>query len=644
MPKVKFFLSLKIQLFIFCLFAFIPIVLISSYLFHEHTKSVLEHQLKDKLLSITSIATDKFDINEIKKLQKPEHANTKEYKKIKNELISIKSKITYIKNISIITKKDNDNAFYVLDTSEKTEDLNKDGRIFPKTEGLVLLGDESNHTKISTESGMLQGFDKVTLSNISYTDKSGTWLRAYAPILDQYKKTTNSVISVDMYIHNANEENESFLELFKNIFIISFIIISILLFISVKLFLYPIKKLIEKIYKITKGQFDEKIPFSWVYGEVGELVDSVNQMSDDLKEYYTKAELGKEQLSEKQKIIEITTQQIKSKNYQLNNTILTLNSINELVEELIAIKDTEELMNTVLPSTIQLIKADKGFIIEYLPEQKEFKVINCFNTNDTEINDIFPINDNLYLKKIIETKNYINISEIGKIKEEEFKTALMFPLLLEKELRGIMCIMNKNEDKAESEVFSETDETTVRTLSKLVAAVWESIHLFEMATVDNLSKLYVRRYLEKSLEEEIRKSSRNHTQIGVIMVDIDNLQKCNNNYGHFVGDQVIKQVAEQIKINIDDIDLAARYGGEKLVVYMPEKTSDDANNIAEEIRTCIENMEVAVPIGDNLKVTVSIGISAFPHNGNTTEDLIRSAEEALYVAKREGKNRIVISE
>ena len=148
--------------------------------------------------------------------------------------------------------------------------------------------------------------------------------------------------------------------------------------------------------------------------------------------------------------------------------------------------------------------------------------------------------------------------------------------------------------------------------------------------------------MEKNLEEEIRKSSRTKTPISFIMIDIDNLQKCNYTYGHFVGDQVIKEVAEQIKELISEEDVASRYGGEKMAVFFPGKSMDEAAEVAEQIRSAIESLEILVPIGDNLKVTVSIGISSFPEYSDTIE-IIRSADEAMYQAKREGKNRVVIS-
>ncbi len=641
MAKIKFFLSLKLQLFIFCLIVFIPIILISSYLFHQHSRTVLLESLKNKLLTVVILSSSEFNLKDINKLNKPEDVNKPEYMQIKQNLVNLQNKMPFIKYTSIIIRKSTESAYYVVDSLTKTLDLNKDGKV-TKMEGLVLIGDKASEIKITSDPALAPGFSKPTISNVIYTDKNGEWIRAFAPIPGD-KKYLPATLVIDMYL-NIKDENNKFLGLFENILVISFIIILLLLFLATKLFLYPIKKIKEHINNIRNGDFNQKIKYSWVYGEIGELVESVNELTDILQKQSQKSLENKENFEEKQKIIEVTSQQIKSKNHQLNNTILTLNTINELLEELIHKKDTTTLMEAVLQPTINLIKSLKGIILEYLPEENEFKVLTTFDTTNISPNMRVSLNDTPCLKKIFETKNYINIYEPGKIKDEEYKIALASPMILEKEVKGIIFLMDKEEipDKTEN-YFEETDEATLKTLSKLIAAVWESIHLFELASIDNMSKLYVRRYLEKNLEEEIKKAARLHQNLNLIVLDIDNFKMCNEAYGYSLGDQVIKDIADKIKDFISEEDLAARYGGEKLVVLLPGKTKDEGQSIAEQMREAIENMDIISTEGDAVKITVSIGVSSFPEHGNTVEELIKSADQALYKAKIEGKNKVILA-
>ncbi len=639
MKKINFFLSLKIQFFLFCIIVFLPILFLINYLYQTHTKELLEQEIKSKLLHITSIASQRFDINDILKITNLKQTETQNYKNIKSEIMNLASKIDNLKNMSIIVKKNSEEAFFVIDSSIKSHDIDKDGLV-NKNEGLILINDDYYQTKIGAESGLGQGFNQSVISPVNFTDMSGTWIRAYSPIKGSNSKNS-AVLSIDMYTNNLSDKHLKSVGIFRNTIIISFVIVLCVFMLGSFIFLSPIKKIKSKIDHLNIGDFGNDIKSSWLYGEIGELVETINEMSHNVKKYYDKSENIKEEVIEKQKIIEISNKQIKSKNFQLNSTILTLNSINILVEELISIKDTKELMETVLPQTIKLVNAQKGLIIEYLPENNEFRVMTSVNTENISEETKLKLNDGVYLKKIFETKNYVNVGVSGKIKDEEFENALIYPLMVEDELKGAMYIMNKQDCKEDEKYFIESDESTVRTLSKLVAAVWESIHLFELATIDSLSKLYVRRYLEKNLEEEIKKSLRNETKIGIMMIDIDNLQKCNDNYGYFVGDQVIRQISEQIKENIDEFALASRYSGEKIVIYIPEKNLEETKEVAENLRKLIENMEVQVPIGENLKITVSVGVASFPDNGQTIEDLIRSIEESLYKAKREGKNKVI---
>lgn len=659
MDKKNFFLSLKVQLLLFCLVVFLPILYIINNLYTTHTKDLLYQETKSKLTHIANLTSQEFNINTVMALAKSKDVKSKEYKEIKNTILILKDKIENIKNVSIIVKKDNDEAFYLTDLNNKNKDINKDGKI-TEVEGLILADENDYKTKINAESGLKEGFDKVNISPVTYTDMTGSWLRAYSPIRGA-TANKSAVVAVDIYINNISEKHNKSVTLFQNTIIVSFLVVLILFLLASVIFLSPINKIRYKVKNFKKGAFNADIKSSWLYGEIGELVESVNLMSHELKKYYDKEELNKGELFEKQKLMEMANVQIKAKNYQLNDTIVKLNSINVLVEELISIKDTKELMETVLPSTIKLVNADKGFILEYLPEQKNFQVISAYNLEKISEGDFIDLNHGIYLKKVFETKNYVNVDKKCTLKDENFSNALIFPLLVEKELKGVMYILDKNKPvnllatnpivnvpDAKSDIplendyyFVESDESTVRTLSKLVAAVWESIHLFELATIDSLSKLYVRRYFEKSIEEEIRKASRNNTKIGLMMIDIDNFQKCNENYGYFVGDQVIKEIAEQIKETIDDEALAARYAGEKFVVFIPEKDLDKTINAAEDIRNNIESMEIQVPIGDNLKVTASIGVAVYPDNGESLEDLLKEIEESLYRAKREGKNRVI---
>ncbi len=125
----------------------------------------------------------------------------------------------------------------------------------------------------------------------------------------------------------------------------------------------------------------------------------------------------------------------------------------------------------------------------------------------------------------------------------------------------------------------------------------------------------------------------------VLMLDIDLFKQVNDTYGHLVGDEVIRHVAKVIEEHVKQDGLAARYGGEEFVVCLPQHDLDEAMRRAEEIRKAVENQTVTIPSGKDLKCTISIGLGLADGAQPLTE-VIRRADDALYLAKNEGRNRV----
>ncbi len=164
--------------------------------------------------------------------------------------------------------------------------------------------------------------------------------------------------------------------------------------------------------------------------------------------------------------------------------------------------------------------------------------------------------------------------------------------------------------------------------------------LNNMASVDTLTKVYNRRYLEKYLEEQILVSKGNNLHLSLIMLDIDFFKRFNDTYGHDAGDYVLMYFADTLKFNVREGDVVSRYGGEEFVVVLPRTDLGGAYRVAEKLRKKVEEMSLAAIDSDNPpRITCSLGISCYPLHGNNIEKLIQSADKALYVAKNSGRNR-----
>jgi two-component system cell cycle response regulator len=164
--------------------------------------------------------------------------------------------------------------------------------------------------------------------------------------------------------------------------------------------------------------------------------------------------------------------------------------------------------------------------------------------------------------------------------------------------------------------------------------------LIAISNTDHLTGLYNRRFLEESLGREFQRVQRKKNALSVLIMDIDHFKKINDTYGHQEGDAVLCKVACLFRQELRDYDIAARFGGEEFIAVIPETSLTDAASVAERIRKSVERA-VFNERGDNLKITVSLGISTYPAPEiNSAEALIREADKGLYRAKAKGRNRI----
>ena len=178
-------------------------------------------------------------------------------------------------------------------------------------------------------------------------------------------------------------------------------------------------------------------------------------------------------------------------------------------------------------------------------------------------------------------------------------------------------------------------------ISAQAAISLENAKLFDLATTDGLTKLFVYRYFHLRLDQEIQRSRRYDQPFSLAMIDIDDFKNFNDVYGHQFGDEVLKIVARTIRNNTRAVDIAARYGGEEFVVIFPETSTDNALIASEKIRRGVADAKIVVE-SEKINVTVSIGLASFPWHAEEKDLLIKSADEALYVSKQSGKNLVSI--
>ena len=167
-----------------------------------------------------------------------------------------------------------------------------------------------------------------------------------------------------------------------------------------------------------------------------------------------------------------------------------------------------------------------------------------------------------------------------------------------------------------------------------------AVLLREQSVRDHLTGLFNRRYLEETLERELRRAERAGSTVAVIMLDIDNFKRFNDVHGHHSGDAVLRAIGAFLRACVRDSDIACRYGGEEFTLILPGASEEIAVARAERLRSEIHSVRTEIDIGTLAELTLSLGVSVFPRDGSTGESLLAASDAALYAAKAAGRNRV----
>ena len=222
---------------------------------------------------------------------------------------------------------------------------------------------------------------------------------------------------------------------------------------------------------------------------------------------------------------------------------------------------------------------------------------------------------------------------------EETRSEMCLPLISLGETLGVMAL-----ESARPNAFTSADAQPLESVADICAATIQNARYFEkikhLAYVDGLTGMNNRRLFEKTIAEEIERAQRYGNELSVIMVDVDNFKKLNDEFGHLLGDEALRQVSNIFHQNMRKSDVVCRYGGEEFVVLAPQTSGEHARTMAEKLRKAVE----AFPFpGVPRPVTITAGVASYPANGSTRDELVKAADVALYQAKQAGRNRVCLA-
>ncbi len=221
---------------------------------------------------------------------------------------------------------------------------------------------------------------------------------------------------------------------------------------------------------------------------------------------------------------------------------------------------------------------------------------------------------------------------------EDGRVTILTPMSSDREIVGVVRVV----------VPPERGEAVSRHLdefSKFLALALKTPDLYTRATVDGLTGLGTKRRFLQQLEAEIAVARRVQESPSLLMIDIDHFKKVNDTYGHPIGDKILRGVGDLLLKGIRKSDGSAyRYGGEEMAVLLPRTTTETAAAVAERLRASIENRKFGIDRRRSIGVTASFGVASFLLSMEGGSELVRRADEALYRAKREGRNRVAVAE
>jgi diguanylate cyclase (GGDEF)-like protein len=196
-----------------------------------------------------------------------------------------------------------------------------------------------------------------------------------------------------------------------------------------------------------------------------------------------------------------------------------------------------------------------------------------------------------------------------------------------------------------SQPFSQEDIARLDTLVPQATIALENIRIrarmHHLAATDGLTELWNQRKMTDLLREELRRAQRYQHALSVLMLDVDSFKTFNDTYGHPQGDQLLRSIATILRANTRTVDYVGRYGGEEFLILLPETSKDDACRMAERVRSAVEQRGHLTVEGETVYRTISVGVASYPEDALNPSELVQRADEALYRAKRSGKNRVI---
>ncbi len=348
--------------------------------------------------------------------------------------------------------------------------------------------------------------------------------------------------------------------------------------------------------------------------------------------------------------LQAANQELAERVLELQQRSNEINLLSELASRLQACKDAVEAYVEISSSAEKLFPKWSGALCVTRPSRTVVETVATWGQGNGGEQVFFP--DDCWALRQGQPQSFVRDDKTvpcRHIHPEEVAKSLCVPLMAQGEALGVLSLQMTDKQQRQALTSLPSDEADHRlamVLAKQVALALGNLKLREsllnQSICDPLTGLFNRRYLEESLDREFSRANRQKSSVAVIMLDLDQFKRFNDTFGHQAGDTLLRAVGDLMKRSTRGQDIACRYGGEEFALVLTDSNLAGAQKRSEDFREGIKKLSVEYAGRVLGTVTVSMGIAIFPENGTNMTQLLRAADQALYRAKREGRDRVCV--
>jgi diguanylate cyclase (GGDEF)-like protein len=319
-----------------------------------------------------------------------------------------------------------------------------------------------------------------------------------------------------------------------------------------------------------------------------------------------------------------------------------LEAINAIAQQMTAVLDLNELLSKVCLLTQEAFQVSQVSVL--LKDERELVMRASHGTLTARVPEggRFSSREGPWWRSLESAQTLIdNDASVssGTGFYRESRSQMCIPLVSFGQTLGLLVL-----DSDRKNAFNASDTQPLESVADICATAIQNAYYVDrvkqLAYLDGLTGIFNRRYFEMRIAEEIERARRFNSGLGVVMIDIDQFKRLNDEFGHLLGDEVLRQVSSILHQQVRKIDVVCRYGGEEFAILLSQTGPQHSLAVAEKLRRIVETWQFP---GVPRPVTISVGAANYPEHGTTRDELVKAADAGLYAAKQAGRNRVCLA-